>query len=117
MVGLKFSENFSDVRIFVDRAKPRGLSPTNLNSTQKNPQNSGKNFQTSENSTDFSNCIPIKNSEEKSAEILPASSTKNLKGKYSDFPEKIVVIKFSEFLRTLNLFDRTKPWVLISDTR
>jgi hypothetical protein len=52
-----------------------GLSPTN----KKNPEKSSElwqNFQTSENSTDFSNCIPIKNSEEKSAEILPASSTK-----------------------------------------
>jgi hypothetical protein len=37
-----------------------------------------QNFQTSENSTDFSDCVPIKISEEKSAEILPASSTKKL---------------------------------------
>jgi hypothetical protein len=38
----------------------------------------GLDFQTSENSTDFSICVPIKNSEEKSAEILPASSTTKL---------------------------------------
>jgi hypothetical protein len=37
-----------------------------------------QNFQTSENSTNFSNCVPIKNSEEKSAEILPANRTKKL---------------------------------------
>jgi hypothetical protein len=53
----------------------------------KNPEKSSEfwqNFQTYENSTDFSNCIPIKNSEEKYAEILQASSTKNLSVKLSD---------------------------------
>jgi hypothetical protein len=47
----------------------------------KNPKKFSEfwqNLQTSENSTDFSNCVPIKNSEEKYAEILPASSTKKL---------------------------------------
>jgi hypothetical protein len=37
-----------------------------------------QNFQTSDNFTDFSNSVPIKNSKEKCAEILPASSTKKL---------------------------------------
>jgi hypothetical protein len=44
----------------------------------KNPENFSEfwqNFQTSENSTVFSNCAPIENSQEKSAKILPASST------------------------------------------
>jgi hypothetical protein len=57
------------------------LRRARLSSTNKKPKKILRilqNFQTSENSTDFSNCVPIKNSEEKSAEILPAGSTKKL---------------------------------------
>jgi hypothetical protein len=62
----------------------------------------------------FSNCVPIKNPEEKSAEISRQAATKNLSEKFSDFQEKFVEIKFSEFVRkifrTQIFLDRTKPW-------
>jgi hypothetical protein len=58
-----------------------GLSPTNKK-PQKNPQNSGKIFRLLKIPQIFLNCIPIKNFEEKSAEILPASSTKKLVRKF-----------------------------------
>jgi hypothetical protein len=38
---------------------------------------------------------------EKSAEILPVSTTKKLVRKLSDFHEKFVVIKFTEYVRKL----------------
>jgi hypothetical protein len=66
-------------------------SPPGLNPTKKNPEKSSElwqNFQTSENSTDFSTCIFIRNSEEKSAEILPANSTKKLVSKIFWFSGK-----------------------------
>jgi hypothetical protein len=72
-----------------------GLGPNNKKH-QKIFQNSDKIFKTSEYSKYFSNCVPIKNYEEKPAEILSASSTKNL-SKKSDFQEKFVNIKFSKF--------------------
>jgi hypothetical protein len=49
------------------------LSPTN----KKSPQNS-QNSPTSMNSKVFSNCVHVKNSQEKLAEILPASSTRKI---------------------------------------
>jgi hypothetical protein len=51
-----------------------GLSP-GLSRTNKKPR---KVLRILAKFSDFSNCIPMKNSKEKSAEILPASSTKKL---------------------------------------
>jgi hypothetical protein len=54
-----------------------------------------QNFQTFENSTDFSNCVPIKNYEEKCAEILPASSTKKTcQKKFQIFRKNMWILKF-----------------------
>jgi hypothetical protein len=82
------------------------LSPTNKK-TEKFSE-FWQSFQTSENSTDFPNCVPIKNYEEKSAEILPASSTK----KFLIFRKKLWILNFlnlSENFSELQFFlDRTK---------
>jgi hypothetical protein len=52
-----------------------GLSPTSKKKTEKFSE-FWQNFKASENSTDFSNCVPIKILKLNLYKFLPASSTK-----------------------------------------
>jgi hypothetical protein len=68
-----------------------------------------QNFKASQNSTDFSKCVPFKNSEQKFAEILPASSTKKKLVKKSLISRKhLWILNFLNWLEKI-FHDKTYP--------
>jgi hypothetical protein len=75
-----------------------GLSPTNKK-TQKNPQNSGKIFRLLKIPQIFQIVFLSKILRKNLKKSCQLAVPKNLPGKFSDFQEKIVDIKFSEFVR------------------
>jgi hypothetical protein len=111
-LALKQSWNWSKPALLI--LYPSGISPTNKK-THKNSQNFGKIFRLLKIPQIFLNFDHIKNSEENSSEILPASQTKKPdRKKCLIYRKNLWILKFlnlsGNFSELRFFLDRTKPW-------